>query len=206
MFLPATLVKTALALAALPGAGGARRSAAGGAGPALAGTAQAFTLACGYLFVVLSRQYLDGLNALLFGSVLSVTSSQVATLAAVTAAVAAALAVIGRPLLFASLDPAAAAARGVPVRLLSTVFLALLGAAAADATEIAGVNLRGLAIAIYFFSVNIAAYLIGSNLIGHLNDRFGATADPAMMRYALLVCPIACLASAICLFAGGRTR
>ena len=82
--------------------------------------------------------------------------------------------------------------------------LGWLGAAAADVTEIAGVNLRGLAIAIYFFSVNIAAYLIGSNLIGLLNDRFGATADPAMMRYALLVCPASCMAAAICLFLGGR--
>lgn len=82
--------------------------------------------------------------------------------------------------------------------------LGWLGAAAADVTEIAGVNLRGLAVAIYFFSVNIAAYLIGSNLIGYLNDRFGATADPAMMRYALLVCPIACLASAFCLLSGSR--
>ncbi len=82
--------------------------------------------------------------------------------------------------------------------------LGWLGAAAADVTEIAGINLRGLGIAIYFFSVNIAAYLIGSNLIGYLNDRFGATADPAMMRYALLVCPIACLLSAVCLFSGSK--
>ena len=82
--------------------------------------------------------------------------------------------------------------------------LGWLGAAAADVTELAGVNLRGLGIAVYFFSVNIAAYLIGSNLIGYLNDRFGATADPAMMRYALLVCPIACVASAACLLAGSR--
>ena len=84
--------------------------------------------------------------------------------------------------------------------------LAWLGAAAADATEIAGVNLRGLAIAVYFFSVNIAAYLIGSNLIGFLNDKFGATENPAMMRYVLLVCPISCLLSAICLFIGSKTR
>lgn len=83
--------------------------------------------------------------------------------------------------------------------------LAWLGAAAADATEIAGVNLRGLAIAVYFFSVNIAAYLIGSNLIGYLSDRFGATQNPAMMRYALLVCPVSCLLSAILLFTGSRT-
>ena len=82
--------------------------------------------------------------------------------------------------------------------------LAWLGAAAADVTEIAGVNLRGLSIAIYFFSVNIAAYLIGSNLIGFLNDKFGATTNPAMMRYALLVCPISCALGAICLFAGGK--
>ena len=84
--------------------------------------------------------------------------------------------------------------------------LGWLGAAAADATEIAGVNLRGLAIAIYFFTVNIAAYLIGSNLIGFLNDRYGATADPTMMRYALLVCPIACLLSGIVLLTGGLLR
>jgi sugar phosphate permease len=99
----------------------------------------------------------------------------------------------------------------VPLILLANLVLlaaalAWLGAPAADATEIAGVQLRGLAIAVYFFSVNIAAYLIGSNLIGILNDRFGATADPAMMRYALLVCPIACLLSGIVLLSGGLSR
>ena len=99
----------------------------------------------------------------------------------------------------------------VPLILVANFFilaaaLAWLGAAAADVTEIAGAQLRGLAIAIYFFSVNIAAYLIGSNLIGFLNDRFGATADPAMMRYALLVCPIACLLSGVVLLFGGMSR
>ena len=83
--------------------------------------------------------------------------------------------------------------------------LGWLGAAAADVTEIAGVNLRGLGIALYFFSVNIAAYLIGSNLIGYLSDRFGATENPAMLRYALLVCPIACLLSSVFLFAGAAS-
>ncbi len=84
--------------------------------------------------------------------------------------------------------------------------LGWLGAAAADATEISGVDLRGLAIAIYFFSVNISAYLIGSNLIGFLNDRLGATGDPTMMRYALLVCPIACFLSGLVLLTGGIAR
>jgi len=89
---------------------------------------------------------------------------------------------------------------------LLAMALAWLGAVAADATEIAGVNLRGLAVAIYFFSVNIAAYLIGSNLIGLLNDRLGATGDPAMMRYSLLVCPIACLLSGVLLLGAGAAR
>ena len=82
--------------------------------------------------------------------------------------------------------------------------LAWLGAAAADATEIAGANLRGIAVAIYFFSVNIFAYIIGANLIGKLNDVLGAAANPAMMRYSLLVCPFACLLSAIVLWLGGN--
>lgn len=83
--------------------------------------------------------------------------------------------------------------------------LAWLGAAAADATEIAGANLRGVAVAIYFFSVNIFAYIIGSNLIGWLSDKLGATQNPVMMRYALLVCPISCLLGATCLFIGGKS-
>lgn len=89
--------------------------------------------------------------------------------------------------------------------LLLFAALAWLGAAAADAQEIAGVKLRGVAIAIYILSVNFAAYLFGSNLIGLLNDYLGATANPEMMRYALLVCPIACVLSAVCLFLGGRS-
>lgn len=94
---------------------------------------------------------------------------------------------------------------------LLAIALAWLGAAAADATEIAGARLRGLAVAIYFFAVNIAAYLIGSNLIGKLNDfagiatdAKGITTNAEMMRYTLLVCPVSCVLAAICLFIGGK--
>jgi zinc/manganese transport system permease protein len=48
------------------------------------------------------------------------------------------LGVIGRPLLFASVDAQVAAARGVPVRLLSTLFLVLLGVTAAAVSQITG--------------------------------------------------------------------
>jgi zinc/manganese transport system permease protein len=45
---------------------------------------------------------------------------------------------IARPLLFATLDPEVAAARGVPVRLLSYVYLALLALAVAQAIQVVG--------------------------------------------------------------------
>jgi zinc/manganese transport system permease protein len=48
------------------------------------------------------------------------------------------LAAIARPLFFASLDPAVAAAQGVPVRAIGIVFLGLLGLVAAQATQAVG--------------------------------------------------------------------
>jgi len=105
---------------------------------AATGTVQAFLLASGFLFVALYKGFLNGVNALLFGSFLGITSAQVLLLLIVAAAVLAGLAAVGRPLLFASIDPEIAAARGVPVRLLGVVFLLLLGAAAAAASQITG--------------------------------------------------------------------
>jgi zinc/manganese transport system permease protein len=75
---------------------------------------------------------------LLFGTFLGISSAQVVTLAIVGAAVLATIAVIGRPLLFASIDPDVAAAHGVPVRLLDVSFLLVLGATAAEASQITG--------------------------------------------------------------------
>ncbi|WP_369185596.1 metal ABC transporter permease [Streptomyces sp. Y1] len=105
---------------------------------AVTGTVQAFALACGYLFISLYKGLLEGPTALLFGSFLGITTGQVTLLAIVGAVLLAVLALIGRPLLFATVDPEVAAGRGVPVRLLSTVFLVLLGAATAEASQITG--------------------------------------------------------------------
>jgi zinc/manganese transport system permease protein len=74
----------------------------------------------------------------LFVSFLGITDGQVVTLLLVGAVVLVVLGVIGRPLLFASLDPDVAAAHGVPVRLLSVVFLVVLGLAVAEASQITG--------------------------------------------------------------------
>ena len=79
-----------------------------------------------------------------------------------------------------------------------------LGPAAADVHDIAGPHLRGLGIGIYFFSVNIAAYGIGSPLIGKLNDWLGVSAAPEYMRYSLLICPAVCVLAALILWFGSR--
>jgi zinc/manganese transport system permease protein len=121
-----------IAVAARPGAGGLSHESA------LTGVVQAFALSCGMLFVALSNSFLSGVDSLLFGSFLGITAGDVLTLAAVAALVLAAMAVIGRPLLFASVDPAVAAAPRVPVRALGVVFLVLLGAAAAEVSQITG--------------------------------------------------------------------
>lgn len=105
---------------------------------AVIGTVQAFALASGMLFVALYKGFLNGTNALLFGSFLGITTSQVATLAVVAAAALVLLAGIGRPLLFASVDADVATARGVPTRALGTVFLLLLGATAAEVSQVTG--------------------------------------------------------------------
>ncbi|HTY72535.1 MAG TPA: metal ABC transporter permease [Actinomycetes bacterium] len=74
----------------------------------------------------------------LFGSIFGISSTQ-ATLAAAIAFVLIGLMLgIARPLLFASLDQAIAAARGVPVRGLGVVFLLIVGATAAEATQAVG--------------------------------------------------------------------
>jgi zinc/manganese transport system permease protein len=105
---------------------------------AVIGSVQSLLLASGFLFVSLYAGNLSGLNALLFGSFLGITSGQVLLLLAVAVAALAVLTLIGRPLLFASLDPQVAAAAGVPVRRLSVIYLVLLGAAVAEASQITG--------------------------------------------------------------------
>jgi len=105
---------------------------------AVTGTVQALALGSGFLFVSLYGGFLGGVNALLFGSFLGITQSQVLALLVVAVVAIAVLTAIARPLLFASLDPAVAAARGVPTRLLSIGFLVLLAVAAGEAAQITG--------------------------------------------------------------------
>ena len=87
---------------------------------------------------------------------------------------------------------------------LFALAISWLGPAAADVHDIAGPHLRGLGIGIYFSTVNIFAYGIGSPLIGKLNDLAGVSTNPGLMRYSLLVCPVACALSMVFLWRGNR--
>jgi zinc/manganese transport system permease protein len=128
-------IAAALVISALPRTTGRASSSDESA---LIGTIQAFALASGFLFVSLYGGFLNGLTSVLFGSFLGITDAQVLTLAVVAVMVVAILAVTRKPLLFSSVDPDVASARGVRSRLLSTMFLVVLGAAVAEASQITG--------------------------------------------------------------------
>jgi zinc/manganese transport system permease protein len=129
----------ACALGALALGAFGRGGRAGRAGESAAiGTLQAFALGLGFLFVSLYGGQLAGLEALLFGTFLGITSGQVETLLIVAVVALAALAALGRPLLFASIDGAVARAAGVRTGALGLAFLLLLGLAVAATAEITG--------------------------------------------------------------------
>jgi zinc/manganese transport system permease protein len=105
------------------------------------GAVQALALAVGFLLLSLYGGVLGDLESLLFGDLFGVSDGQVVLLAAVAAVTLLALAALARPLLFASVDPDVAAARGVPVRRLGLAFLLLLALAVGATSQITGVLL-----------------------------------------------------------------
>jgi zinc/manganese transport system permease protein len=78
-----------------------------------------------------------GVNVL-FGSIYGLDGAQTAVAVVVAVVVVGAMLVIARPLLFATIDEAVAAARGVPVRAVGLGFLVLVGLTAAQATQAVG--------------------------------------------------------------------
>jgi len=131
----AASIAAALVIAGVPRSPGGRSYSSESA---VIGTVQAFALACGALFVSLYGGFLNSLTGLLFGTFLGISDGQVTTLLIAAAAALAVLAGIARPLFFATVDPDVARARGVPERLVSMVFLLLLGCAAAEVSQITG--------------------------------------------------------------------
>ena len=98
-------------------------------------------LGMGLLFLHFYTAFATQATALLFGNVLAVDGPTIVSLALLTAVSLAVLAVIFRPLLFASLQPELAAAKGVPVLLLDVLFLIVVALATAACVQIVGVLL-----------------------------------------------------------------
>src|SRR2546422_1915544 len=121
---------------ALAGIAGSRKSHS--AESAAIGSLQALALALGFLFVNLYHGVLNGLDSLLFGTFLGITSRQVGVLLVLAVAAVTLVAVAARPLFFASVDPDVARASGAPVRLLGFGFLLVLGLAVAATSQITG--------------------------------------------------------------------
>ena len=105
------------------------------------GIVLAVSLGLGLLFLHFYTAFATEAAALLFGNVLAVDLSTVWTLGALGGVSLAALAVISRPLLFASLQPELAEAKGVSLRLYSVLFLAIVALATAECVQIVGVLL-----------------------------------------------------------------
>lgn len=105
------------------------------------GVVLSFGLGLGVLFLWLHPGRAANKFGLLVGQVVSVESGNLGVFALAGVGVLAVLAVIYRPLLFASIDPVVASARGVPVGLLTPVFAVLVGVATALGVQTVGVLL-----------------------------------------------------------------
>jgi zinc/manganese transport system permease protein len=105
------------------------------------GAVLAFGLGIGVLFLSLYQGYATEAISLLFGSIVGVSDAQLRDLAIVGGIVVAGLAVLYRPLFFSSVDPEIAAARGVPLRVLSVAIFLLLALTTAEAIQVVGVLL-----------------------------------------------------------------
>ena len=100
-----------------------------------------FALGLGLLFLSFLTTFAAQATTLLFGNVLAVDASTAWSLAILGGITLAALAVIARPLLFATLQPDLAEAKGVSLRLYSVLFLAIVGLTTAASAQIVGVLL-----------------------------------------------------------------
>ena len=105
------------------------------------GMVLSLALGLGLLFLHFYTSAATQATALLFGNVLGVDSAALTSLLLLAIVSLVALAFIARPLIFASLQSELAEARGVPVRLVSIVFLAIVALAVAECAQIVGVLL-----------------------------------------------------------------
>jgi zinc/manganese transport system permease protein len=108
---------------------------------AVIGLIMAFSLGLGVLFISLYAGNAGNALAYLFGQIFGISSGAALLTVVTSVVVLAALAVMYRPLLFASLDEEVAEARGVPVGPLGIAFMLLMALAVTEAVQVSGVLL-----------------------------------------------------------------
>ena len=105
-------------------------------GDVAVGIILSLALGLGVLFLYLYTGHAVQATAILFGNVLGVGQPALASLVGLSLASLCALAVLSRPILFDSLAPELAQAKGVSLRLVSVLFLAVVAVAVAEAAQV----------------------------------------------------------------------
>lgn len=105
------------------------------------GTVLAFMLGLGVLFISLYKGYATEAYSILFGEILGVSASDVLLILIVGLVILLAIAVVYRPLLFASLDEDVAEAKGMSMLLIGIIFMLLVAVATSIAVQVVGVLL-----------------------------------------------------------------
>jgi len=136
------------------------------------GVVLALALGFGLLFLHYYTSFATQATAILFGNVLAVDRFTIAVLAGLAVVTLAALAAIMRPLVFASLQPELAEAKGVPLRFVSTAFLALVALAVSECAQIVGVLL--------VFTLMVGPPATAQNLSGRLWSGLALSAGLAL--------------------------
>jgi zinc/manganese transport system permease protein len=177
------------------------------------GTILALATALGVLFASLASANASTTTSVLFGNLLAISSDQLVVFGIFTAAVVLALAVIARPLVFASVDPAVAEARGVPVRALGVAFVVLLALTITMAVQVVGTLLlfalvvtpAATALRLTARPIRVAAAAVGLALV----SVWGGLVLAAMVDLppSFFIVSIAVLAWLVVLgLSGGRAR
>ena len=102
------------------------------------GVILAFGLGVGVYLLSLYKGFASAATNILFGQIFGVSPGQVTLLTVIAAGVLIAMAVLYRPLLFASVDPELAEARGVRTRLVGLLFVYILALTVTEAAQIVG--------------------------------------------------------------------
>lgn len=126
-----------------------------------AGIVLVVALGLGTLFLHFYSGYASSTRTLLFGNILGIDRNILLPLGLLAVICLSLLALMSRPLLFASLEPELAEAKGVSPRLIGVLFLLLVAVAVAEATQVVGILL-------------VFALLVGPGAAAsHLSARIG---------------------------------